>query len=209
MKVLKATGANIRLAADVVKRGGLVVYPTDTVYGLGCDPFNSEAVRRVCLVKGSREKPLPVLACTVEDVERVAVVSTVARKIIEVFWPGPLTLVLPRKAALDSTTFGLPSIGVRVPNNDVALRLIRLSGGLLVGTSANKTNGDPPSTARDALMQLNNKVDVILNGGNTNLGISSTVLDLTDERPQVLREGSLSLEIIKKSLGETMDFAQS
>jgi L-threonylcarbamoyladenylate synthase len=200
LKVLKATEANICLAADIVKKGGLVVYPTDTVYGLGCDPFNSVAVRRVCLVKGSRDKPLPVLACTVEDVERVAVVSTSARKIIEVFWPGPLTLVLPRKASLDLTTFDLSTIGVRVPNNDVALRLIRLSGGLLIGTSANKTSREPPSTAKNALRQLNNNVDVILDGGNTNLGISSTVLDLTGEKPQVLREGSLSLEIIEKSL---------
>lgn len=200
MRILKATEANIEIAADVVKRGGLVVYPTDTVYGLGCDPFNDEAVRRVSFVKGSRRKPLPVLACTVKDVERVAEISTIARKIVEVFWPGSLTLVVPRKVALDSVTFGLLSIGVRIPDNEIALRLIKLSGGLLVGTSANKTNREPPSTAREAYAQLNDIVDVILDGGNTNLGISSTVIDLTKEKPLILRKGSLSLENIKEML---------
>ncbi len=196
MEILKATEANIQLAADVVKNGGLVVFPTDTVYGLGCDPFNDEAVKRVNSVKGSRRKPLPILACTVRDVERVAELTPRARRISEVFWPGSLTLVVPCIAALDSITFGLPSIGVRIPNNDTALRLIELSGGLLVGTSANKTNKEPPSTAREAYAQMDDEVDVILDSGNTTLGISSTVLDLTKEKPQILRKGSLSLEDI-------------
>ena len=196
MKILKATEANIKLAADIVKNGGLVVFPTDTVYGLGCDPFNDKAVRRINSVKGSRRKPLPILACTVRDVERVAELTPRARKIIDVFWPGSITLVIPCKAALDTITLGLPSIGIRIPNNDAALRLIELSGGLLVGTSANKTNKEPPSTAREAYAQMNDEVDVILDGGHTTLGISSTVLDLTKEKPQILRKGSLSLEDI-------------
>ena len=204
MKILKATPSNIKRVAAVIKSGGLAVYPTDTVYGLGCDPFNIEAVRRVRLVKGSRTKPLLVLSHNIEGVERVAELSPVIRRIVEVFWPGSLTLVLPRKHLLEAAAFGLVSIGVRIPDNDIALKLIEQSGGLLIGTSANKTGKPPPATALDAHSQLGNEIDVILDGGNTNLGRASTVIDLTGERPQILREGSVSLGDILKIFNEEL-----
>lgn len=196
--ILKATITNIENVAEIIKRGGLAVYPTDTVYGLGCDPFNINAVRRVFSVKGSRKKPLPILSCSLEDIERIVVLSPTARRIVEAFWPGPLTLVMRGKAVLESAAFGLGSIGVRMPNNDVALKLIELSGGLLVGTSANKTGKQPPTTALDAYNQLKDEVDAVLDGGKANIGISSTVLDVSGERPQILREGSISLEDIRE-----------
>ena len=204
LAILKATAINIEHVAEILKKGGLAVYPTDTVYGLGCDPFNINAVRRVCSVKGSRKKPLPILSCSLEDVERVVALSPTARRIVEIFWPGPLTLVLPRKDVLESTAFGYGSIGIRIPNSDVALKLIELSGGLLVGTSANKTGRQPPTTAIDAYIQLKDEVDTVLDGGKTNIGVSSTVIDVTGERPQILRKGSVSftdvLEIFEEEI---------
>jgi len=154
MRVLKATSENIRVASEIVRDGGLVVYPTDTVYGLGCDPLNVKAVQRVFRVKGDRKKPLPILASSVADLEKIAGLSDRARKIAAKFWPGPLTIIVPKKSALPSVvTCGLGSVGVRVPKHDVAVQLIRLSGGLLVGTSANKMGEKPPRTASEAAEQ--------------------------------------------------------
>lgn len=191
MGVVEATLRNIEIAARIVRSGGLVVYPTDTVYGLGCDPFNVDAVKKLIRVKGLRNKPLPVLSSSVESIQRVAEVSDIARRIGERFWPGPLTLVLPKRRLHDVVTFGSATVGVRIPNHEVALELIRLSGGLLVGTSANKTGLPPPTTAAEASGQMKDKVDVILDGGKTQLGVSSTVLDLSGEKPKIMRRGPL------------------
>lgn len=193
-RILTANTENIREAALVVKRGGLVVYPTDTVYGLGCDPFNIDAVERLINAKGGRNKPLPILARSTGDVERVAELSEKAKELAERYWPGPLTLILQRKDLPDIVTLHSATVGVRIPKNKVALTLLRLSGGLLVGTSANRGGARPPSTASEAHEQLKNEVDVILDGGATELKVSSTVLDLTSEKPKVLRKGSLILE---------------
>jgi len=195
MRTLKATEDNILTASRIVAGGGLVVYPTDTVYGLGCDPFNIEAVTRVFKVKGERNKPLPILASDVESVKRIVFLSGKAGRVAARFWPGPLTLVIPKKPLLPSiVTCSFTSVGVRVPQHNVALRLIGLSNGLLVGTSANKTGEKPPRTAQEAAEQLGKEVDMILDGGPTPLGAPSTVVDLTQEKAKILREGSVSLE---------------
>jgi L-threonylcarbamoyladenylate synthase len=177
------------------------VYPTDTVYGLGCDPFNMKAVKRVLTVKGARKKPLPILACSVADLEKIARLSDVARKIAAEFWPGPLTLIVPKKPALpDIVTNDLASVGVRVPKHDVAMQLIRLSNGLLVGTSANKTEQKPACTASEALEQLGEEVHVVLDGGKARLGEPSTVADLTAEEPKILRDGPVAFKDILEAL---------
>jgi len=195
LRILRATKDNIVSASQMVKKGGLVVYPTDTVYGLGCDPFNMEAVTRVFKVKGERDKPLPILASDVKSVKKIAFLSETARRVAAKFWPGPLTLVVPKKPILpDIVTCNLNSVGVRIPRHNVALRLISLSNGLLVGTSANKTGEKPPCTAQEAAEKLGEEVDVILDGGPAPLGAPSTVVDLTREKPKILREGSISLE---------------
>jgi len=197
MRILKATAENILAASKIVRRGGLVVYPTDTVYGLGCDPLNVEAVKRLFKAKGERKKPLPILVSDIEHVEKIAYLSERARRIAARFWPGPLTLVVPKKPALpDVVTCNLESVGVRVPRHDIALQLIHLSKGLLVGTSANKTGQKPPQTAYEAAEQLGKEVNVILDGGPTALGTPSTVVDLTSEKPKILREGPIRLEDI-------------
>jgi len=197
MRILRATAENIQLAAEIVKKGGLVVYPTDTLYGLGCAPLNTEAVKRVFKTKGERKKPLPVLAYSIADAERIAEFGEKAKLIAERFWPGPLTLVLPKKPSLPSVvTYGKPSVGVRVPKHKVALQLLFLSNGLLIGTSANKTGSNPPRTAQEAAEQIGENVDLILDGGKTPIGKSSTVVELSEGIPKLLREGPISINDI-------------
>jgi len=196
MPILKATVDKIREASIIVKNGGLIVYPTDTVYGFGCDPFNARAVKRIFKTKGERkEKPLPILGSDIGCIQKIAYMNEKARKISERFWPGPLTLVVPKKRALpDIVTCGLDSVGVRIPNHAAAVQLISLCDGLLVGTSANKTGKKPPKTAHEAAEQLGERVEIILDGGPTPLGQESSVVDLTSKKPKMLREGPIKLE---------------
>lgn len=201
MTVLEATNINISKAAQIVKKGGLVVYPTETVYGLGCNPLNVQAVKRLLDVKGERKKPLPILASSLKDAKKIAHVQKNGRLLAAKFWPGPLTLVLPKKSTLsDAVTCGLNSVGLRIPNNDVALQLIHLSGGLLVGSSANRTGEKPPRTVNEMSEQLKKMVDVVLDGGPSVQGIPSTVADLTSEKPRILREGPITLKEILDTL---------
>jgi len=203
MRVLKTDLRNIKTASETVKRGGLVVYPTDTLYGLGCDPFNVKAVRRVFEVKGDREKPLPILASDIHHVKKIAHLTKEAEKVAQRFWPGPLTIVVPKKPALPRTvTCNTDSVGVRVPKHDSALQLIRLSGGLLVGTSANRTSGKPPKTAQEAAQQVGEEVDIVLDGGRVPLGVSSSVVDFTCKEPKLVRKGPIKLGDIRKVLGK-------
>lgn len=177
------------------------MYPTDTVYGLGCDPFNVKAVKRVFRVKDERKKPLPILASDVEQVEKITYLSENARKIADRFWPGPLTMVVPKKPTLPNiVTCNLGSVGIRVPKHDLAIQFISLSNGLLVGTSANKTGEKPPRTASEAAEQLGKEVDVILDMGPTALGVPSTVIDLTSEEMTILRKGPVNLNDILDAL---------
>jgi len=201
--VLKATWQNILAASQKVKAGGVVVYPTDTVYGLGCDPFVTKAVERVFNVKNERRKPLPILASDTKTIERIALFPERAKSIANEFWPGPLTIVVPKKPSLPSiVTCGLTSVGVRVPKHDTALQLIRLSNGLIIGTSANRTGKKPPLSAQDAAAQLGTDVDLILDGGRATLGVSSTVIDLTSERPRILRRGPVDFGEIERFLSK-------
>jgi len=131
----------------------------------------------------------------------VAEVTESAVKIARKFWPGPLTLILPRKPKLPSVvTCNFNSVGVRIPGHKIALELIRISNGLLIGTSANKTGEEPPRTPLEAAQQIGDKVDIIIDGGPTPLGKSSTVVDLTKEKPTLVREGPISLDAVLKAL---------
>lgn len=192
-RVLAANPENVVEAAKAVKEGRLVVFPTDTVYGLGCDPFNVPAVERLVRTKGGRDKPFPILAQSISDVERIAELSGEARTFAEKYWPGPLTLVLRRKNLPDTVTRGSATVGVRIPNHVVALMLLRLAGGLLIGTSANKSGVPPPSSALEAYAQLKGEVDLILDGGSTGSGNPSTILELTGNKPKILRAGALDI----------------
>jgi L-threonylcarbamoyladenylate synthase len=195
MNILKATRSNIRVASQIVEKGGLVIYPTETVYGIGCNPFDVEAVSQLLEFKGDRKMPLPILAASIRYAEKIATISQKGKKLAAKFWPGPLTLVVPKKPSLpDVVTFNLNSVGVRIPDNDVALRLIGLSGGLLIGSSANRSGKEPPKTVQEVEDELKRKVNVVLDGGTTAQGRPSTVVDLTLDKPTILREGPVGLK---------------
>jgi L-threonylcarbamoyladenylate synthase len=197
MTVLKATKENIIIAAKIVRMGGLVVYPTETVYGIGCDPFNVEAVKRILKAKGDRSKPLPVLAASILDAEKIAFVSRRGKTLASKFWPGPLTMVFFKKPNFpDVVTLGWNSVGVRIPDNDVTLHLLSSCGGLLIGSSANRTGEEPPRLVQEISGELKEIADVVLDGGTVVQGTPSTVVDLTSEKTRILREGPISLDKI-------------
>jgi len=202
MHVVRVTKTAIREAAHIIKDGGLVVYPTDTVYGVGCDPFNISAVERVMKAKGRVKKPLPVLVASLNNAEQIAWMTNDAYKLAKKFWPGALTLILKKKPVLPSVvTCGLNRVGVRVPNHAIALQLIQLSGGSLIGTSANITGERSPRTAEEAAEQIGKHVNLILDAGASPLGRDSTVLNLSSKRPRILRLGPIGLRGLTKVLG--------
>ena len=201
MTVLKASKNNTIKAANIIKQGGLVIYPTETVYGLGCNPLNIQAVKRILEIKGNRNKPLPVLAASITDAEKVAHISQNGKKLAAKFWPGPLTMVFPKKQILpDVVTFYLNSVGLRIPNNQVVLQLLSMCGGLLIGSSANRTGEEPPRRVQEMPNKLKTMVEVVLDGGPTAQGVPSTVVDLTQKKPRVLRQGSITLKAILDTL---------
>jgi L-threonylcarbamoyladenylate synthase len=201
MTVVKATKDNIKSAAQIIKTGGVIVFPTETVYGLGCDPLNTQAVQRLLTVKGDRKKPFPVLVASLDDANRVAKFSDNGKKLARKFWPGPLTIVLPKKDDLNEiVTCGLNTVGLRSPNNQVALSLIELSGGLLIDSSANLTGENPPRSVSEMSNKRIEKVDLVLDGGPTTEGTPSTVVDLTSDNPKILREGPISLKQIQNTI---------
>lgn len=191
-RLLEATDENISETAKIILKGGIIAYPTDTVYGLGCAPFNLASVERILRVKGDRTKPLPILAYDVGNAERIAFFSRMEKKLADRFWPGPLTIVLRRRKTLPAeVSLGLGTVGVRVPNHRVAAELIRLSGGLLVGTSANLAGGSSPTEAREVVDQLGSLVDLVLDGGETLLKKGSTVVRVLGGEIRVLRPGPI------------------
>jgi len=209
-RVIKASGRrevimNKNFIKEIVSRGGLVIYPTDTVYGLGCDPFNASAVRKIFEVKRRENKPLPVLARSLEDVKRIAYMNELAKRLAEIFWPGPLTLILRRRPTLPSeVTLGRNTVGVRIPNHEVALSLLEIVGGLFIGTSANISGAPSPRTANDAIAQLNGSVDLVIDSGPSPIGVPSTCIDLTTKPPRIIRLGALSISRIRNILREVM-----
>jgi len=196
-RILKSTDEDLVQAAEIIRGGGLVIYPTETVYGLGCDPFNASAVDRLLRVKGRENKPLPIAAASVEKAREVARLNAQAEKIVSILWPGPLMLVLKAQVSFPiGVTSGSDTIGIRVPDHEVALKLAELSGGYLVSTSANKSGTPPPRTAEEAAAQIGSDVDLILDAGRSPLGHPSTVVDMTSGKPRVLREGPIPLKLI-------------
>lgn len=197
MRVRKASEEAVMEAARIIRGGGLVIYPTETLYGLGCDPFNSSAVDRLTEVKGRENKPLPIAASSLEKAKNVAHFTPEEEKVARRLWPGPLMLILKTKVPFPrGVTIGADTIGIRIPNQQVAMRLAELSGGYLVSTSANKSGAKPPRLAEDAEAQIGSKVDLVLDDGPCIIGYSSTILELTDSGPRILREGPVSLQQI-------------
>lgn len=199
--------AALDAAVATVRDGGLVIFPTETVYGVGCDPMVDGAVQRIFTLK---DRPLTQALSlhlgTDPDIERWAVdVPEGARRLAEHFWPGPLTLVLQsRDDVPEVVRGGRPTVGLRVPDHPVAPELIDRCGGALAGTSANRHGGPSPSTADEAVEALGGQVDAVVDAGPTDLGRDSTVLDLTVSPPTVVRAGALAAEDIEDVLGEAV-----
>lgn len=201
MEILEATEDTIRRAATIIRRGGVIIYPTETVYGLGCDPLDVAATRRVCDIKGRTDKPLPLACVDVEATQRIVSFNPLAERAAARFWPGPLMLVLPALVEYPVwVTQGTSTLGVRVPDHDVARRLAGLSGGVIVSTSANRSGEPPPATAREASDEIGCEVDLILDGGPSPLTRPSTVLDLSGKRPQIQRRGPITAELLWEAL---------
>ena len=184
------------LAAEVIQAGGVIVYPTETLYGIGANAWNSGAVSRVQEIK-HRSHPKPILVVVDSAASAGGVtqeISPLARRFMERFWPGPLTLVLRASVMLPATlTLGRGTIGVRVPSNPLCLRLLTLCGCPLTSTSANLSGEKTPSTPQEIERKLGPGIDLYLNAGPLMESAPSTVLDVTGERPRLLREGAISL----------------
>lgn len=188
-------------AIDILKNGGLVAFPTDTVYGLAALPTKAEFVERLYSVKGrNSSRAIAILIGRPEDLEHVAVSpSPAAVRLAACFWPGPLTLVVPRHESLPDVLSSNHTIGVRMPDHPVALALLRMSGPLAV-TSANLTGGENTLTAQEVLTQLKGRVHLVIDGGRVPGGIPSTVVDCTTEQLNLLRAGPISLADIQAIL---------
>jgi L-threonylcarbamoyladenylate synthase len=202
----------IRHAAQVLGTGGLVAFPTETVYGLGADARNANAVEKIFRAKGRPPtNPLIVHVATAEIAQRYAAVwPDSARRLTKAFWPGPLTLVLPKTDEIvPQATAGRPTVALRAPDHDLAQQLLREFDGPIAAPSANRSTRPSPTTAAHVRNELGNGVDIILDGGPCAIGIESTVLDLTGRKPTILRPGGLAINRIEQIIGPVDVFAGS
>ncbi len=201
------TTADIPRAVALLRDGGLVVFPTETVYGLGADASNPTALRRLFAVKGRPvHHPVIVHLASAETIDDWASeVPDEARVLTDRFWPGPLTVILRRSArVLDEVTGGLPTVGLRVPAAPVALDLLAAFGGGLAAPSANRFGHVSPTTAQSVIDELGDAVDLVLDGGPCRVGVESTIVELTGEAPTVLRPGAVTVAQLERALGRSV-----
>ena len=201
-KMLSSEDPNaINLAKALIQEGGLIAFPTDTVYGLAADPFNPGALNKIYMAKErSAEKALPVLIANMNQLKQfVPIVPEQAKHLAQAFWPGPLTLVMDKTPDLPPELTTTPTIGLRMPDLDFSLRLLCATGPLAT-TSANISNNSNTRTADEVLAQLDSRVDLILDGGQTPGMIPSTVLEVSQSNLRILRQGPISLEEIQAVL---------
>jgi L-threonylcarbamoyladenylate synthase len=201
-KILQPTSENLALAAQMIQRGEIVAFPTETVYGLGANAFNVDACKKIYAAKGRpADKPLTLHVATFEMIEQIAEISLAAEKLIEKFLPGPLTIILPKKNIVpDFVTCNSKSVGVRFPNNAVAQAFIKIAGVPIAAPSANISGKNPPVTAQEVFENLNGKFEIILDGGKCDVGISSTIVDISTGDLKILRQGKISVAQILETL---------
>lgn len=191
-------------AAQVLRDGGLVAFPTETVYGLGANALDQSAIEGIYRAKGRpSDNPLIVhIAETDALKELTSDIPGMAPKLIEACWPGPLTLLMPKSDRIPAiVTAGLGTVGIRMPANPIALELIRKSGVPVAAPSANSSGRPSPTLAKHVIEDLSSKVDVIIDGGHTKVGVESTVLDITVDPPMILRPGGITYEKLTEILG--------
>ncbi|WP_456477883.1 L-threonylcarbamoyladenylate synthase [Geoglobus ahangari] len=205
----------IEPAADIIRLGGLVAFPTETVYGLGADALNERAVRRIFEAKGRpSDNPLIVHVSSIEEVYRIAKPNRIAEKLMEEFFPGPLTLVMEKREAVpEVTTGGLRTVAVRMPNHRVALKLIELSGTPIAAPSANKSGKPSPTRAEHVMEDFESEVECVIDAGRTEVGLESTVVDTTVYPIEILRPGAITREMLEElfevRVAEKSDVARS
>ena len=195
----------IARAGEILKQGGLVAFPTETVYGLGGNALDPEASKKIYAAKGRpSDNPLIVHIADMESLERlVTEVPEKARILAEKFWPGPLTMIFPKTEVVPfETTGGLDSVAVRFPSDSIAQAMIRAAGGYVAAPSANTSGRPSPTTAQHVEEDLGDAIDMIIDGGPVGIGLESTIVDFTEDVPVVLRPGYISLEMLKETLGE-------
>ena len=196
------TDGAVREAAKLLQNGEVVAFPTETVYGLGANALDGQAVRKIFAVKGRpADNPLIVHVASPEAAEPLCHVSREARLLMARFWPGPLTLLLPKKDVIPAVTnAGLPSVAVRMPDHPVALKLLNACGVPVAAPSANRSGRPSPTTAQHVLEDLDGAIPMILDGGECKVGLESTVLDLTGPHPAIVRPGYVTMEMLSAEL---------
>lgn len=195
----------IERAGEILREGGLVAFPTETVYGLGGDALNPESSRKIYAAKGRpSDNPLIVHICRWEDLSLIAAeIPESARKLGKAFWPGPLTMILRKSDKVPGeTTGGLSTVAVRMPSDRTALSLIRAAGGYVAAPSANLSGRPSPTLAKYVTQDLGGRIEMILDGGQACIGLESTIVDLTEEVPTILRPGYITKEMLEKVLGK-------
>ena len=192
-------------AGEVLRRGGLVAFPTETVYGLGGDALNPESSRKIYAAKGRpSDNPLIIHIARMEDLAPiVGQVTEEAVLLAQAFWPGPLTMVLPKSEKVPyETTGGLQTVAVRMPSHPVARRLIVCGGGYVAAPSANLSGRPSPTSAKYVIEDMDGRVDMIIDGGEGDIGLESTIVDLTVSPPQILRPGYITQDMLSEVLGQ-------
>ena len=208
----KSNLEDIKLAAEVIKGGGLVAFPTETVYGLGANALNEKAVKAIYEAKGRpSDNPMIVHIGNMGQLDQlVQFVTEDAAKLMKAFWPGPITFVLPKSNLVpDVVTGGLPTIAIRMPANKIALALINASGCPIAAPSANLSGKPSPTTSYDVLEDMNGRIDAVIEGEDCIVGIESTVLDMTSGRPTILRPGFITPSSIEGIIQKPVKYDES
>ena len=197
--------AILERAAQIIKKGGLVAFPTETVYGLGGDAFDADAARKIYAAKGRpSDNPLIVHIAHVEELKDLSDnIPKMAYRVADKFWPGPLTMIVQKNDRVPSTvTGGLDTVAVRLPSNETARRFIELSGTYIAAPSANLSGRPSPTKASHVTEDLAGRIDMIIDGGDIEIGLESTIVDLTGEVPVILRPGYVTGEMLSETVGE-------
>lgn len=200
----KISPEGIRLAGEILKNGGLVAFPTETVYGLGANALDEEAAAKIYAAKGRpSDNPLIIHIARIEDLEKIAErVPRQALRLAEAFWPGPLTMIFQKKETVPyGTTGGLDTVAVRMPDHKIAREVILCGGGYIAAPSANTSGRPSPTTAAHVAKDLSGRIDMIIDGGNVKIGLESTIVDLSGETPVILRPGYINQEMLQEVIG--------
>ena len=203
----KADGAKRALeeAGEIIMQGGLVAFPTETVYGLGGDALNPESSKKIYAAKGRpSDNPLIIHIADMEHLGRITKeVPQSAYQLAAAFWPGPLTMILPKSEEVPyQTTGGLDTVAVRMPSHPVAMEFIKAAGGYVAAPSANLSGKPSPTTAKYVVQDMDGRIDMIIDGDGVDIGLESTIVDLTGDKPMILRPGYITEEMLDKVLGQ-------